>query len=104
MSDKYEVITYEDIAVFNYSLPGQEEKEQIEREITLVWEDTLEKFFETYTQEKPYKINSFETEKQKNKLIRDIDDENEKIIDEVDEEIGRKMKFAFDYTSPTYED
>lgn len=44
MSEKYEVITYEDIAVFNYSVPGVEEKEQIEREITLVWEDTLEKF------------------------------------------------------------
>ena len=104
MSEKFEVITYEDIAVFNYSLPGTDVKEQIDREITLVWEDTLEKFFETYSAEKPYKINSFDTEKQKNKFIDNIDSENEKIIDDVDEEIGRKMKFAFDYTSPTYED
>jgi hypothetical protein len=104
MSEKYEVITYEDIAVFNYTLPETDEKEQVEREMTLVWEDTLEKFFEAYNPQKPYKINTFDTEKQKNKFITNIDDENEKIIDEVDEEIGRKMKFGFDYTSPTYED
>lgn len=104
MSDKYEVITYEDIAVFNYSLPEKEEKEQVEREVTLVWEDTLEKFFEAYSSEKAHKIHSFETEKKKNKFISDIENENERIIEEVDEEIGRKMKFAFDYTSPTYED
>ena len=104
MSEKYEVITYEDIAVFNYSVPGVEEKEQIEREITLVWEDTLEKFFEAYNPDRPYKINSFDTEKQKNRFISAIDDDNDKIIDEVDEEISRKMKFGFDYTSPTYED
>lgn len=104
MSDKYEVITYEDIAIFNYSLPEKEEKEQIEREMTLVWEDSLEKFLEAYSSEKPYNIISFDSEKQKNKFIADIDDKNDAIIDEVDEEIGRKMKFAFDYTSPTYED
>ena len=104
MSEKYEVITYEDIAVFNYSLPETEEQEQIEREITLVWEDTLEKFFETYTSDKPYKIHSFITQRQKEKFVDAIEAENENIIDEVDEEIGRKMKFSFDYTSPTYED
>ena len=104
MSEKYEVITYEDIAVFNYTVPGAVEKEQIDREITLVWEETLEEFFEAYNLEKPYKIISFEKEKEKNKFIKNIEDENERIIDEVDEEIGRKMKFAFDYTSPTYED
>lgn len=104
MSEKYEVITYEDIAVFNYSLPETDEKEQIEREMTLVWEDTLEKFIEAYNPEKPYKIHSFDKEKEKNKFIMNIENENDKIIDEVDEEIGRKMKFAFDYTSPTYED
>ena len=104
MSEKYDVITYEDIAIFNYTVPGTEEKEHLEREITLVWEDTLENFFETYNADRQYKINSFDTEKQKNRFITAIDDENEKIIDEVDEEISRKMKFGFDYTSPTYED
>lgn len=103
-NDKYEVITYKDIAIFNYELPGIDQKEQIEREMTLVWEDTLEKFFEVYSPDKPYTTNTFETEKQKNRFINAIEDENEKIIDDVDEEIGRKMKFSFDYTSPTYED
>lgn len=104
MSDKYEVITYEDVIVFNYSLPGDEKKEQITREVTLVWEDSLEKFIEAYSSDKPYKINTFEKEKEKNKFINKIEDESEKIIDEVDAEIARKMKFGFDYTSPTYED
>ena len=70
----------------------------------LVWDDTLENFFEEYNPERPYKINSFEKEKEKNKFINYIEIENEKIIDEVEEEISRKMKFSFDYTSPTYED
>lgn len=104
MSAKFEVITYEDIAVFNYSLPEKDEKEQIEREMTLVWEDTLEKLFEAYNPDKPYKINSFDTEREKNKFITNIENQNDAIIDEVDEEISRKMKFSFDYTSPTYED
>ncbi|HQS65885.1 MAG TPA: hypothetical protein PLM93_01705 [Sulfuricurvum sp.] len=100
----YEVITYEDVAVFNYVLPEKKEKEQVEREMTLVWEDSLEKFFEAYGSEKPYKITTFDMERQKNKFIADIEDKNDAIIDEVDEEISRKMKFSFDYTSPTYED
>lgn len=104
MSQIFEVITYEDTAVFNYSLPEVEGTEQVCREMTLVWEDTLEKFFEAYDPQKPYKITSFDNERQKNKFIDAIDNENDKIIDEVDEEISRKMKFAFDYTSPTYED
>ena len=104
MSEKYEVITYEDIAVFNYEVPGMAEKEHIEKEITLVWEDSIEKFFEAYHPEKAYKIYTFDTERQKNRFVDAIDDENEKIIDDVDEEISRKMKFGFDYTSPTYED
>lgn len=104
MSKKYEAMTYEDIIVFNYSLSGEHGIEQINREMTLIWDNTLEKFFEEYKPERPYKINSFEKEKEKNKFIRDIEIENEKIMDEVDEEISRKMKFGFDYTSPTYED
>ena len=104
ISKQYEVMTYEDSVVFNYSLPGEEAIKQITRELTLVWDDTLEKFFEEYNPEKPYKVNSFEKEKEKNKFITDIEDENEKVIDEVEEEISRKMKFSFDYTSPTYED
>ena len=104
MSEKYEVITYTDTAVFNYVVPGIDVQEHIEREMTLIWEDSLEKFFEAYSPQKPYALNSFDTEKQKDRFITAIEDENETIIDDVDEEIGRKMKFSFDYTSPTYED
>lgn len=104
MSDKYEVITFEDNIAFNYTLPDDDKQEQINREVTIVWEETLEKFFETYGAQKPYEIHSFENEKKKNRFVADIEDKNEKIIDEVDEEISLKMKFVHAYTSPTYED
>lgn len=104
MSTKYEVITYEDVIVFNYTLPGEESVEQISRDVTLVWEDTIEKFFEAHTPEKPYTIHSFERERDKEKFIADIENQTEEMIDAVDEEIGQRMKFGHFYTSPTYED
>ena len=41
---------------------------------------------------------------EKDKFITNIENEADKIIEEVGEEISQKMKFRFDYTSPTYED
>lgn len=104
MSKEYEVMSYKDNVVFNYTLPEEETTHQIERELTLVWEDTLEKFFEQYNPQMPYKINSFKNEREKNRFLENMEAENDKIIDDVEEEISRKMKFSFDYTSPTYED
>jgi len=104
MSEIYEVIIYQDTIVFNYTLPDEDDKKEIAREVTLVWEDTLEKFLETFSEQKLYKIKSFEKEKEKDRFISNIEDETERTIDEVEEEISRKMKFSFDYTSPTYED
>ena len=104
MSEKYEVITYKDIVAFNYTLPGEDKQGQISREVTLVWEDTLEKFFEVSKGEKPYKVNSFEKVQAKEWFITSIENETDKIIEEVEEEIAQKMKFGFEYTSPTYED
>ena len=104
MSQTYEVITYEDVIVFNYTLPEQDSVEQISRDVTLVWEDTIEKFFEAHTPQKPYTIHSFEKEKDKVKFIADIENKTEEIIDTIDEEISQKMKFGHFYTSPTYED
>lgn len=104
MSEKYEVITYEENIVFNYTLPKEEEPQQLEREMTLVWEEDLEKFIETYGDEKSYKIHSFDKERDKNKFVAKVEDENDAIIDQVDEEIAQNMKFGFLYTSPTYED
>ncbi|WP_297441745.1 hypothetical protein [Sulfurimonas sp.] len=65
---KYEVIAYEDNIVFNFTLPGDDKENQLSKEVTLVWDDTLEKFFETHTKEKPYKIHSFKNEQEKSRL------------------------------------
>lgn len=102
MSKKYDVITYEHTMVFNFSVSGEEE--QLTRDVTLIWEDTLEKFFENHGSEKIHTIHSFDNEEEKNRFIADIEDATDQIIDEVDEEISQKMKFAHVYTSPTYED
>lgn len=104
MSKEFEVMTYKDTVVFNYTLPEEEVPQQIDRELTLVWEDSLEKFFEQYNPQMPYKINVFKNEREKSRFIDNMELENDKIIDDVEEEISRKMKFSFDYTSPTYED
>jgi len=104
MGEKYEVITYEHTIGFNYTLPGEDEPRMLEKEVTLVWEDTLESFFQAYTKEKPYTINEFHQERSRDSFIQRIEDQNENLIDEVDEEIAQKMKFGFEYTSPTYED
>lgn len=102
--EKYEVITYEDEIVFNFTLPEDDKENHLSKEVTLVWDDTLEKFFETHTKEKFYKIHSFKNEREKNRFVQNIENATEEVIDQIDEEISQKMKFGFDYTSPTYED
>jgi hypothetical protein len=102
--EEFDVITYKDAAVFKYTLPGEDKEDEIEREIILVWEDTFEKFLEETNKEKPYKINSFKNARAKERFIASIEDETEKIIDEVSELISQRTKFGFEYTSPTYED
>lgn len=104
MSKEHEIIVYKDTVFFNFTLPGEEETKQVSRELTLVWEDTLDKFFEQYNPQMPYKINPFKNEKEKDRFISHLEHENDEIIDDVQEEISRKMKFSFDYTSPTHED
>ena len=104
MSAQYEVMVFKETVVFNYTLPGEDETRQITRELTLMWEDGIEKFFEQYTDAKPYEIHSFKNEKDMSAFIDKFETENDEIIDDVEEEISRKTKFSFDYTSPTYED
>ena len=104
MSEAYKVISYQDIIVFNYTLPGKDTEDQIDREVILVWEGTLEKFLEMSKSQKPYKIDSFRREQDMNRFITNIENETEKIIDEVEEEISQKMKFVSFFRSPTYED
>lgn len=103
-SEEFDVITYKDVVVFNYTLPGEDTESQLDREVILVWEDTFEKFLEETKKEKPYKISSFKNARAKDRFITSVEDETEKTIDEVSEEISQKMKFGFEYTSPTYED
>ena len=102
--EKYKVITYEDNIVFNFTLPEDGKEKQLSKEVTLVWDETLEQFLDTYTNEKSYKVHSFKNEREKNRFIENIENATEEIIDQIDEEISQKMKFGFDYTSPTYED
>ncbi|MDQ7084342.1 MAG: hypothetical protein Q9M36_05195 [Sulfurovum sp.] len=100
----FEVITYTDTVAFNYTLPNDDEARVIEHELTIVWEDTLEKFIEALGAEKAYKIHSFKREREQKSLIDQIDDETEDLIDNVQEEIANKMKFGFDFTGPLHND
>ena len=104
MSETYEVISYQDIIVFNYTLPGKDTEDQIDREVIFVWEGTLEKFLEESKSLKPYKIDSFKREQDKNRFIANIENDTEKIMDEVEDEISQKMKFGNFFRSPTYQD
>lgn len=100
----YEVITYTDMVAFNYTLADDEEPKTIEREITIVWEDTLEKFVEEHGADRPYKINTFKREREQNYFIEQIESEVEDLIDEVQEEIANKTKFGFEFTGPLHND
>ncbi|CAA6824011.1 MAG: Unknown protein [uncultured Sulfurovum sp.] len=100
----YEVITYADDVAFNYTLPGEEEEQTIEHELTLVWEDTLEKFIEAYGTDKPYSVRSFRREKDQKFFIDRIEGETEDLIDEVQEEIANKMKFGFEFSGQLHND
>ena len=100
----FKVISYTDEVTFNYTLPKEDEPRTIEHEITIVWEDTLEKFVEEHGKDKPYKINTFQREREYNNLIEQIDSITEDLIDEVQEEIANKMKFGFDFSGQLHND
>lgn len=101
---KFEVITYEEEVAFNYTLPGKDEQETIETEITLVWEDTLDKFKEIHGEEKAYEIHGFTLEKQRQFFIDQIENRTEQLIEEVEEEIANKMKYGFEFTGQLHND
>lgn len=103
-SQNFEVITYEESVAFNYTLPGEEEPSQLERDMVLLWEEDLDSFVAHFGEQKEYKIHSFRSQRDKDRFIAKLEDENDGIIDQVDEEISQRMKFGFLYTSPTYED
>ncbi|MDQ7046092.1 MAG: hypothetical protein Q9M39_00060 [Sulfurovum sp.] len=100
----FKVIIYSDIVAFNYTLPGKDEEESIEHELTIVWEDTLEKFVEAHGADKPYKVRAFRREREQKFFIDQIESETEDLIDEVQEEIANKMKFGFDFSGQLHND
>ncbi len=103
-SEEYEVITYIDVVAFNYTLPDDEEQKTIEHELTIIWEDTIEKFTEEHGADKPYKIHSFKRIREQRFFIEQIESETEDLIDEVQEEIANKMKFGFDFSGQLHND
>ena len=100
----YEVISYTDMVAFNYILPGNEEPQTIEHELTFIWEDTIEMFIEEYGTDKSYKVHTFKREREQNFFIERIEGQTEDLIDEVEEEIANKMKFGFEFSGQLHND
>ena len=101
---QFQVITYTEEVSFKYTLPDEEEPRTIEREITIVWEDTVEKFVEEHGEDRPYKIHTFKREREQKFFIEQIEGKTEDLIDEVQEEIANKMKFGFDFSGQLHND
>ena len=101
---QFQVITYTEEVSFKYTLPDEEEPRAIEHEITIVWEDTLEKFVEEHGADRPYKIHTFKRQREQNALIEQIDGITDDLIDEVQEEIANKMKFGFEFSGQLHND
>ena len=100
----YEVIIYTDMVAFNYTLPGDEEPQTIEHELTFIWEDTIEKFIEEHGADKPYRVQTFKREREQKILIEQIEGRADDLIDEVQEEIANKMKFGFEFSGQLHND
>ena len=100
----YEVITYDEEVEFKYTLPGEDEERTIECELTLVWDDSLEKFLEEHGDKIPYKINSFKYENKYNFFLHQLESRTDAQIEEVEEEIANKMKFGFEFSGQLHND
>lgn len=100
----FEVITYDEEAVFKYTLPDEDEERTIECELTFVWEDTLEKFIEQYGDSMPYKINTFKYANHHRFFLQQIENRMDQQIEEVEEEIANKMKYGFEFTGQLHND
>ena len=100
----YEVISYEEEVAFSYTLPDEEEAQSLERELTFIWEDTIEKFIEEHGADRPYKVHSFKQERAKEIFLDQVEGRTDDAIEEVQEEIANKMKFGFEFTGPLHND
>jgi len=104
MSNSMEVISYMDNIVFNYTLDDNEEQQSIEREVMVIWEESIEKFVEEFGEEKEYEIHKFKLPRDKENFIEKVEDELEEVIDEVQDEIANKTKFGFEFSGQLHND
>lgn len=100
----YTAISYEDVVTFNYSLPGEEEPQSMERELTFIWEESIEKFIEEHGENKPYKVHSFHQARAKEIFLDQIEGRTDDLIEEVQEDIANKMKFGFEFSGQLHND
>ena len=101
---RYELISYQEEVEFKYTLSGEDEPRFIERELTFIWEDSVEKFIEEHGAEKPYKVSSYTRETEYRFFVKQIEDRTDDLIEEVEEEIANKMKFGFEFTGQLHND
>jgi len=99
-----EVITYTDNIVFNYTLEDNDEQQSIERDVMVIWEDSIEKFVEEFGDEKEYELHKFKLPRDKDNFIEKVEDELEEVIDEVQDEIAAKTKFGFEFSGQLHND
>ena len=100
----FKVISYEEEVEFKYTLPDEEEPRVITHDLTLIWEESIEKFIEEFGKERAYKVHAFSQEKQRLFFLHQIENRTDDIIEEVEEEIANKMKFGFEFTGPLHND
>ncbi len=100
----YEVISYDEVVVFNYTLPDEEEPQSLDRELTFVWEDTIEKFIEEHGEDRPYKVHRFQREREQKKFLDQLEGLTDDLIEEVQEDIANKMKFGFEFSGQLHND
>jgi len=100
----YELISYEEVVEFKYTLPDEDEESVLERELTFIWEDGLAKFIEEHGADKPYKVHSFKREREYNFFLDQQEGLTDDLIEEVQEEIANKMKFGFEFSGQLHND
>ena len=100
----YTTITYEEEVEFKYTLPDEEEPRILEHELTLIWEDTVEKFIEEHGSQRAYKVNEFKRESAQAFFLHQLEERTDGIIEEVQEEIANKMKFGFEFSGQLHND
>ena len=100
---KYNVITYEEEVAFKYALPDSDETGVLERDLTFIWEDSLEAFKQEHG-DKPYRVNSFDLKAHYDFFIHQVESRTEDLIEEVEEDIANKMKYGFEFTGQLHND